>query len=134
MPARHAFGASALRTARRATDHHDSTVGAVAHFATFLQYERRYRAVAGVFAVKEFGVSGIAKTEGVCGGSARIVRTRIPVWALEQYRRLGMTETAILQAFPTLQVSDLSNAWYYAQTQSAEIDDEIRRNESDNEA
>ena len=31
---------------------------------------------------------GIEKTPGVCGGAACIVRTRIPVWVLENYRRL----------------------------------------------
>jgi hypothetical protein len=30
---------------------------------------------------------GIDIQEGVCGGSARMIRTRIPVWLLESYRR-----------------------------------------------
>ena len=36
--------------------------------------------------------SGIESTAGVCGGDARIAGTRIPVWTLEHYRRLGLTE------------------------------------------
>ena len=32
---------------------------------------------------------GIESVPGVCGGDPCIVRTRIPVWVLEQYRRLG---------------------------------------------
>ena len=36
--------------------------------------------------------AGIESTPGVCGGDPRIAGTRIPVWTLEQYRRLGMTE------------------------------------------
>ena len=36
--------------------------------------------------------SGIESTPEVCGGDPRIAGTRIPVWTLEQYRRLGLTE------------------------------------------
>ena len=32
---------------------------------------------------------GIEKTPGVCGGDPCIRQTRIPVWLLEQLRRLG---------------------------------------------
>ena len=35
---------------------------------------------------------GIDGAPGVCGGGPRIVRTRIPVWVLEQARRLGTSE------------------------------------------
>ena len=35
---------------------------------------------------------GIEKTPGVLGGAACVVRTRIAVWVLEGYRRLGWTE------------------------------------------
>lgn len=37
---------------------------------------------------------GIEKTPGVQGGEACIVRTRIPVWTLEAYRRLGVDAAA----------------------------------------
>ena len=40
--------------------------------------------------------SGIESTAGVCGGDPRIAGTRIPVWTLEHYRRLGLTEAQIL--------------------------------------
>ena len=39
----------------------------------------------------------ITADAGICGGSARIVRTRIPVWTLENFRRLGLSEGAMLQ-------------------------------------
>lgn len=35
--------------------------------------------------------AGIEKTIWISGGEACIVRTRIPVWTLENYRRLGWT-------------------------------------------
>ena len=60
-------------------------------------------------------------------------RTRIPVWTLKQYRRLGMTETAMLEAFSTMRAADLANAWLYVQNHRAEIDEDIQQNESDDE-
>ena len=40
--------------------------------------------------------------------------TRIPVWELESFRRLGMNESRLLDNYPTLTVTDLANAWAYA--------------------
>jgi uncharacterized protein (DUF433 family) len=54
---------------------------------------------------------GIESTPGVCGGEPCIVRTRIPVWVLEQARRLGTTEEDLLHSYPTLRAADLANAW-----------------------
>lgn len=72
---------------------------------------------------------GIEKTPGVVGGDARIVRSRIPVWLLENYRRLGWDDATILQNYPTLQIWDLQNAWLYGDAQLAEIEQTIRKNE-----
>jgi uncharacterized protein (DUF433 family) len=73
---------------------------------------------------------GIEKTAGVAGGSACIVRTRIPVWMLEGYRRLGWTEAKILASYPTLRAADLVHAWAYVDSHRPEIDEEIRQNEA----
>jgi len=35
---------------------------------------------------------GMESRSGVCGGEPYMIRTRIPVWLLEQARRLGTTE------------------------------------------
>jgi uncharacterized protein (DUF433 family) len=74
--------------------------------------------------------SGIESRPGVIGGSARIRSTRIPVWLLEQARRLGMSEREILDAFPSLRTEDLPNAWVYVWTHRDEIDREIEENEA----
>lgn len=71
---------------------------------------------------------GIEFADGVCGGSARILRTRIPVWTLEAARRQGLSDAAILAAFPTLTAEDLANAWNYARANCEEIDGEISAN------
>jgi uncharacterized protein (DUF433 family) len=72
---------------------------------------------------------GIEKTSDVVGGDARIVRTRIPVWVLENYRRLGWSEARILENFPTLRAVDLVSAWAYADAHRDEIDRAIQENE-----
>jgi uncharacterized protein (DUF433 family)/antitoxin (DNA-binding transcriptional repressor) of toxin-antitoxin stability system len=74
-------------------------------------------------------MTGIARTPGVCGGSVCVAGTRIAVWVLEGYRRLGWTESKILASYPTLRASDLVRAWAFADENRAEIDEEIRRNE-----
>ena len=73
--------------------------------------------------------SGIESTPGVCGGDARIAGTRIPVWTLESYRRLGLTEAQILDAFPGLRATDLVNAWSHVAAHAEEIEGQIRENE-----
>jgi uncharacterized protein (DUF433 family) len=73
--------------------------------------------------------SGIEKTENVCGGDACIASTRIPVWTLEQARRLGFTEAELLAAYPSLNPSNLLAAWAYVAAHPSEIDNAIRAND-----
>ena len=73
---------------------------------------------------------GIEKNEGVAGGAACIVRTRIPVWTLESYRRKGWSEAQILSNYDSLRASDLVNAWAYADANKTEIDRAIETNEA----
>ncbi len=72
---------------------------------------------------------GIESTPGVCGGEPRIVRTRIPIRQLVEARQAGMTESALLAAYPTLTAEDLVNAWHYYRGHSAEIDRLITENQ-----
>ena len=72
----------------------------------------------------------IESTPDICGGEARIVRTRIPVWVLEQARRLGTNEAELLRAYPTLRAEDLANAWAYVRQHRSEIDQQIAENEA----
>ena len=72
---------------------------------------------------------GIEKLEGVCGGDACVAGTRIPVWSLEQGRRLGFTEDELLVNYPTLRRGDLPAVWDYVKAHTAEIEQAIRENE-----
>jgi uncharacterized protein (DUF433 family) len=78
---------------------------------------------------RELQFPGIERTEGVCGGDPCIRDTRIPVWGLEQFRRLGLTEAEILDSYPTLRALDLVHAWAYVEAHRDEIDRQIRENE-----
>ena len=71
---------------------------------------------------------GIDFQDNVCGGAARIIRTRIPVWLLESLRRQGKTDAELLAAYPTLNAEDLANAWNYARSHREEMDREIAAN------
>lgn len=74
---------------------------------------------------------GVESISGVCGGEPCIVRSRIPVWLLEQARRLGTSESELLQAYPTLHAQDLANAWSYVRVHFEGISRQIQENESD---
>src|SRR5262245_30291011 len=82
--------------------------------------------------VQDFGDAfpGIESIPGVCGGDPCIVRTRIPVWVLEQYRQLGASDLDLLRAFPALSEADLANAWAYVRAHRDEIEQQLRANEA----
>jgi len=73
---------------------------------------------------------GIEKIDNVAGGEACIVRTRIPVWTLENFRRLGWSEATILENYPALRAADLVNAWGYVDAHLDEINRAIHENEA----
>jgi uncharacterized protein (DUF433 family) len=74
--------------------------------------------------------SWITKTPDRCGGDACIRDTRIPVWILVNYRRLGGTDGDLLSDYPSLTPTDLEVAWQYWVAHMEEIDHDIRENEA----
>jgi uncharacterized protein (DUF433 family) len=73
--------------------------------------------------------SWVEKTEGVCGGDARIRATRHTIWGLVAWRKLGLTDARILEHHPDLTPADLEAAWVYYEAHRAEIDRAIQENE-----
>ena len=73
---------------------------------------------------------GIESASRICGGEPRIVRTRIPVWVLVQFRKLGASEADLLRSYPTLRAEDLTNAWAYYRSHRHEIEQQIIENET----
>ncbi|TAE47654.1 MAG: DUF433 domain-containing protein, partial [Oscillatoriales cyanobacterium] len=53
------------------------------------------------------GSLGVKKTPGVCGGDACVGNTRIQVWVLVGYRRLGCSDAELLKCYPHLTAADL---------------------------
>ena len=82
------------------------------------------------FISKEIGATfpGIEKTANVCGGSACIIRTRIPVWTLVSFKKLGADDSTLLSSYPSLRQQDLNNAWAYYKANKKEIDKDIQEN------
>ena len=73
--------------------------------------------------------SWIQKTPGVCGGRACIRNTRITVWGLVEWRRVGRSDAWIQEGIPGLTQADLDAAWAYYEQHPEEIEQDIRENE-----
>lgn len=67
----------------------------------------------------------IVKTDGVCGGRACLEGSRMPVWTLVSYWRLGATDAVILYNFPWVTQDDLDNVRAYYEANRTEIDRDI---------
>lgn len=82
-------------------------------------------------ALSDFGDAfpRIESRPGVCGGEPCIVRTRIPVWVLENARRLGTSEAELLGIYPTLRAKDIVHTWAYVRAHRDEIEQQIHDNE-----
>jgi uncharacterized protein (DUF433 family) len=75
----------------------------------------------------------VSKDPNIQGGDACVAGTRIPVWVLVNYCRLGGSEADLLRDYPSLGESDLQAAWQYAAANPEEIDLAIRENEGGEE-
>jgi uncharacterized protein (DUF433 family) len=73
---------------------------------------------------------GIDQRPEGCGGAPCVVRTRIPVWVLEQARRIGASEVDLLRAYPGLRREDLANAWAFARANADSIEQQILENDA----
>jgi uncharacterized protein (DUF433 family) len=82
--------------------------------------------------VSDLGESfpGVETSPEICGGAPRIVRTRIPVWLLEQARRQGAREPDLLHAYPSLRADDLAMAWAFVDGHADLIEAQIGENEA----
>jgi uncharacterized protein (DUF433 family) len=67
------------------------------------------------------------------GGDACVHGTRIPVWVLDNCRRLGMRDAKILSTYLSLTLPDLETAWDYVIANRQEIEQAIRENEEGND-
>ena len=80
--------------------------------------------------MQDLGFPGIEKHPNVQGGSACIVSTRIPVWVLVMFRKMGTSDAELLLSYPSLSAEDLANTWAYYAAHRDEIDGEIAEQEA----
>ena len=73
----------------------------------------------------------IRKTPGMCGGAACIGATRIPVWLIISFIKLGETENGLLQSYPQLTGEHLDLVREYYRSHKTEIDRNIREQDDD---
>jgi uncharacterized protein (DUF433 family) len=73
--------------------------------------------------------SYISEEPNRCGGDACVRDTRIPVWVVVNYGRLGGSDDKLLRDYPSLTPADLKAAREYALSHAEEIDRAIRENE-----
>ena len=73
--------------------------------------------------------SWIEHAPDVCGGDARIRRTRHTVLGLVEWQRLGLSDAHILEHHPDLTPDDLRVAWWYYENHQDEIEQALREEE-----
>lgn len=73
----------------------------------------------------------ISKRKGVCGGRSVIDRTRIPVWSIIKWYKLGMSVEDIIREFPHLTPSQIHDAFSYYYDNQDEIEKDIMENEDE---
>lgn len=78
-------------------------------------------------------LSWISKKPDRCGGDACVRDTRITVWGLVSYQRLGLSDHEIALTVRGLTPADLEAAWEYAAMNEAEMDEAIHANEEGDE-
>ncbi len=84
------------------------------------------------FAVKKSRVhSYTTRKKGVCGGRSITEGTRIPVWSIIRWYKLGMSVEEIMREFPQLTPSQVHDAFSYYYDNQKEIEGDIAENEDE---
>ena len=73
----------------------------------------------------------ITRKKGVCGGRSIIEGTRISVWTIIKWYKIGMSIEEILRGFPHLTPSQVYDAFSYYYDNQDEIEMDIAENEED---
>ena len=73
----------------------------------------------------------ISKKKGVCGGRSIIEGTRVPVWSIIKWHKLGVSIEEIIREFPLLAPSQIHDAFSYYYDNQKEIENDIADNENE---
>jgi len=73
----------------------------------------------------------IMQQEGICGGGSIINGTRIPVWSIIKWYKLGLSVEDIIREFPQLAPSEIHDAFSYYYDNLDEIEQDISVNDDE---
>lgn len=73
----------------------------------------------------------ISKQKGVCGGRTVIEGTRIPIWSIIKWYKVGMSVEDIIREFPQLTPSQIHDAFSYYYDNQEEVEKDIAENENE---
>ncbi len=73
----------------------------------------------------------VTRKKGVCGSRSIIGGTRIPVWSIIKWYKLGMLIEDIMREFPQLTPSQVHDAFSYYYDNQKEIEGDIAENEDE---
>jgi type III restriction enzyme len=69
--------------------------------------------------------------KGVCGGRSIIKGTRIPVWSIISWYKLGLSVEEIMREFSQLTPAQIHDAFSYYYDNPKEIEKDIKDNENE---
>ena len=73
----------------------------------------------------------ITRRKNICGGRSVIAGTRIPVWSLIKWYKMGMTLEDIIREFPQLTPAQVHNAFSYYYDNMDEVERDVAENEGE---
>jgi len=73
----------------------------------------------------------VMQKKGVCGGRSIINNTRIPVWSIIKWYKIGMSLEEIMREFPQLTPAQIHDAFSYYYDNREEIEKDILDNENE---
>jgi type III restriction enzyme len=73
----------------------------------------------------------IVRQKGICGGRSVIKGTRIPVWSLIKWYKLGMPVEEVIREFPQLAPAQVHDAFSFYYDNPDEIEQGIADNEDE---
>jgi len=71
----------------------------------------------------------VTQKKGICGGRSIIKDTRIPVWSIIKWYKIGFSIEEILREFPQLNPAQIYDAFSYYYDNKEEIEKDIIENE-----
>ena len=73
----------------------------------------------------------VFRKKDICGGRDIIAGTRIPVWSIIKWYKLGLSVEEVMREFPQLTPSQVHDAFSYYYDNPEEIEKDIAENENE---